>query len=287
MLDFLIDTLSLYTDTHYILTSHSGLDAPPYRVSSYENAGEDGGTVGAAFYGSRLVTLTGVVKAADGAGVADYNQARRNLAYMCRIRKDSSGFPKMTPFSFTTLDGVAYTFSGQIKSFQVDSDFVNHGKFFLTILCPDPIVYGAAFTSGAIVRPSGGTVSFPLTFSPTFSFGTGTGGNASVNNYGNADVWPVITLRGVGSNPYIYSASRGKNMKLNFATTNSTDVIVIDMKNKTIVLNGSTNLLSYKDVDSDWFSIQAGVVTAIQFNTSSSSDTMTMEVTGNVAYVGI
>jgi hypothetical protein len=287
MLDLLIDTLSLYTDTHYILKSHVGLDAPPYRVSAYENAGEDGGTVGAAFYGSRLVTLTGIVKAADGGGVADYNQARRNLAYMCRIRKDSSGFPTMTPFSFTTLDGVAYTFSGQIKSFQIGSEYGNHGKFFITILCPDPNIYGAAFTSGAVARPSGGTVSFPLVFDTTFEFGTGTGGNASVYNYGNADVWPVITLRGVGASPYMYSASRGKNMKLNYSATLSSDVIVIDMKNKTIVLNGTTNLLSYKDVDSDWFSIAAGVVTAIQFNTSSSSDGMTMEVTGNVAYVGI
>ncbi|SDP33031.1 Phage tail protein [Arthrobacter sp. ok909] len=287
MLDFSIDTLSLYTDSHFTLTSHAGLDAPPLRVSAYENAGEDGGTIGAAFYGSRLVTLTGTVRAQDGAGTADYNQARRNLAYMCRIRKDSSGFPTMTPFSFTTLDGVAYSFSGQIKTFQIDSVYPTWGKFIITIVCPDPNIYGAAFTSGAVTRPSGGTVSFPLIFDPTFEFGTGTGGNASAYNYGNADAPLLITLRGVGSNPYIYSPLRGKNMKLNYTTTLSSDVIVIDMKNKTIVLNGSTSLLSYKDVDSDWFSAQAGVVSPIQFNTSSSSDGMTMEVTGNVAYVGI
>ncbi|MET3349045.1 UNVERIFIED_ORG: hypothetical protein ABID57_000714 [Arthrobacter sp. UYEF1] len=284
MLNFSIDTLAIFLQTNYSLTGVDGLDAPPYRVSSYENAGEDGGKVGAAFYGSRLVTLTGIVK---GESAADYNQARRNLAYMCRIRKDSSGFPTMTPLSFTTLDGVAYTFSGQIKSFRIDTKYPTFGKFIVTIVCPDPALYGAAITSGQVTRPSGGTVSFPLTFSPTFSFGTGTGGNASVYNYGNADVWPIITLRGVGTSPYMYSASRGKNMKLNYTTTLSSDVIVIDMKNKTIVLNGATNLLSSKDTDSDWFSIQAGVVTAIQFNTASSSDTMTMEVTGSVAYLGI
>lgn len=126
-----------------------------------------------------------------------------------------------------------------------------------------------------------------MTFDSTIEFGTGSGGNATVYNYGNADTWPIITLTGVGSNPYVYSPSRGKNMKLNYSTTLPSDEIVIDMKNKTIILNGTTNLLSYKDVDSDWFSIEAGVDTNIQFNTSSSSDTMTMEVTGNVAYVGI
>ncbi len=117
-------------------------------------------------------------------------------------------------------------------------------------------------------------------------------------NYGNADVWPIITLRGVGTSPYMYSASRGKNMKLNYTTALSSDVIVIDMKNKIILLNPTlsgglpvpgtgTNLLSSKDTDSDWFSVAAGVSTNIQFNTSSSSDGMTMEVTGSVAYLGI
>ncbi|MDQ0672934.1 hypothetical protein QFZ36_000495 [Pseudarthrobacter siccitolerans] len=284
MLSFSVDTLAILNATNYVLTDVDGLDAPPYRVTASENAGEDGGSVGAAFYGSRLVTLSGIVSATNA---ADYHQARRNLAYMCRIRKDSYGYPTMTPFSFTTLDGVAYTFSGQIKGFKVETKRPTYGKFFISIVCPDPAIYGAAFTSGAVTRPSGGTVSFPLTFDTTFEFGTGTGGSASIYNYGNADVWPIITLRGVGTSPYIYSASRGKNMKLNYTTTLSSDVIVIDMKNKTIVLNGTTNLLSYKDVDSDWFSVEAGVVTSVQFNTSASSDGMTMEVTGNVAYVGI
>jgi hypothetical protein len=284
VLNFYLDTLAIYLQTNYSLTGVEGLDAPPYRVSSYENAGEDGGTVGSAFYGSRLVTLTGTV---TGSSAADYNQARRNLAYMCRIRKDSYGLPTMTPFSFTTLDGVAYTFSGQIKNFKIETKYPTFGKYIITIICPDPNIYGAAITSGQVTRPSGGTVSFPLVFDPTFEFGTGTGGNASVNNYGNADTWPIVTLRGVGSNPNIYSVFRGKNFKLNYTTTLSSDVIVIDMKNKTVVLNGTTNLLSYKDVDSDWFSIQPWPIASIQFNTSSSSDGMTMEVTGNVAYVGI
>lgn len=284
MLSFSIDTLPIFQQANYSLTGVEGLDAPDYRVSTSENAGEDGGAVGAAFYGSRLVTLTGSVK---GDSAAEYNQARRNLAYMCRIRKDSYGYPEMTPFSFTTLDGVDYTFSGQIKSFKAPVKYPTFTNFFISIICPDPALYGAAFTSGAVTRPVGGTVTFPLTFDSTIEFGTGSGGNATVYNYGNADTWPIITLRGVGSNPYIYSPSRGKNMKLNYSTTLPSDEIVIDMKNKTIILNGTTNLLSYKDVDSDWFSIEAGVDTNIQFNTSSSSDTMTMEVTGNVAYVGI
>jgi hypothetical protein len=280
---FSIDYIPILGATNYSLSAVEGLDAPDYRIGAYENPGEDGGTVGSAFYASRVVTLTGTVKGTDYAG---YNTARRALAYVCRVRKDTNGFPTATRFTFTTLDGAAFFFDGYVKSIDIEQKYLTWGKYLVTIIVPDPMIYQTTQqSSGQVSRPSGGGAVFPWVF-PVI-FGAGTGGSASVYNYGNADTWPIFTLRGAGTNPYMYSIERGKSFKLNYTTVNVTDVIVIDMNAKTVVLNGTTNLLSAKDVDSEWFSLLAGVTNTILFNTSSSGDGMTLEVTLYPAFIGI
>ncbi|MDQ0923347.1 phage-related protein [Pseudarthrobacter sp. W1I19] len=283
---FNIDTLQIHggSQSSYILTDVTGLDAPDIRLSSYENPGEDGLTVSTQRYGGRLLTLPGVVQGSD---VATYLAARRALSYACRVRHDSFGLVSGIPLTFTTLDGASYSVTGYIKPpLRMSGPHPTWAPFQISFLCPDPAIYGTTLlTTGQVSVATGGGFTFPATFPITFT--TGTGGSGTLNNTGTMDTWPLIYLRGAMQNPRIYSVQRGAALKLNYTTTNASDLIVINMRNKTIMLNGSVNLLQYRDsADRAWFSLPPDVNT-ILFGTTSSGDTGTMEATAYPAYQSI
>lgn len=268
--------------TSYTLQELEGFDAPDVRLNAYEKPGEDGGRVSAAYYGNRTISLSGIVSGADA---ATYEQARRNLASVCRVRRDSStGYPEPVTISFTSLAGTEYTVEAYIKSFKQTTDNIGFGRFLIVMVVPDPLLYGIDnLTTGQFgIRVPGG-VTYPITYPAIY--GTSTGGTASVNNYGNADSWPILTIRGVATNPTIYAIELGKTFQLTLSATSASDVIVIDMANKTVLYNGGS-VLNAKSVDSEWFSLPSGITT-FSFSSSSTSDTGTLEVTANPAYIGL
>src|SRR4051812_8227555 len=76
-----------------------GLEAPEYRISSYDKPGEDGGVVSNALYGMRQITLIGRVA---GSNPEQYEENRRALLDACAIRRDSNGYPVLTRCEVTT-----------------------------------------------------------------------------------------------------------------------------------------------------------------------------------------
>ncbi len=278
-----IDTLRVHgpATTEYTLQEIEGLDAPEFRVSASEKPGEDGGIVTSAFYNSRLVTLTGIV---SGASPAAYEQARRALAFVCRVRRDNTGFPVAVPVELETTGGETYTMDAFVKSFRITSTQQTFGKFLIVLLVPSPYLYGAELlSSGQISGPIGGGATWPVTWPMVFEVSSG--GTVSIYQQGNADSHPLITFRDALTNPRIYSQERGKFMQLNTVMSTG-DTVVIDMADKTIVKNGTSSLLTAKTSDSDWFSLVSGYNT-LQFTTSSTSDTGTVEVTAKPAYLGL
>lgn len=284
MISLTLDTLQLRGPLapYIYLQQADGLEAPAYRMSQYDNPGESGGTVSSTLYGTRVVTLAGEINAPD---VATYETLRQNLAYAARIQLDSNSFPVPTQVSFTTLDGNSYFVNGYVQTFKHPLGYPTSSKFQVTLVVPDPMVYGSQLqSSGQVTVPVGGGATFPWIFPVTF--GSTTGGVATITNGGNAYSWPILYIRGAVTNPRVYSLQAGRAVQLSYTTTQATDVIAIDMKNKTIVLNGSTNLLSAKSTDSQWFSLAPGTNT-IQFTSSSTSDTGTLEVTAFNAFLGV
>lgn len=279
---FYIDWLEVYNNEHYHTTAAEGLSAPEFRLASHDNAGRDGASVGSGLYGSRLVTLAGNLSA-DSSEL--YKYKRRDLATACRLRRNDTGLPEPTPFTFTVPDGEVFTFGGFVKSLRMTLEQPTYGEFFISVLVPDPFLYaGVEQTTGEKTRPAGGGTTWPVTWPATW--GASTGGTATIDNYGNADAWPVVTLRGPLTSPYIYSVARGKLFKLAY-TLATGDVVVIDMRAKTVMLNGTTSLVAYKSADSDWFSLAPEVDNVLSFTTASSADTGTMEVTWAATYLGL
>lgn len=294
MFSFTVDTLKLIDTasgfkvvTNYTLGEIGGLDLPDMRNSMYDRPGEDGAVMTNQLYGSRLITLSGLV---FGLTPMAYFAARKALSYAVRVQKDTYGFPLPLSVTFTTNDGLSYQVDTYIKKLSFAGDGPMSCKFMIQLVAPDPSIYGVtALTSGQVTRRTNGGALFNLLFTGSFGgfvFSSGTGGVMQIDNTGNFDTWPIIYLRGVQNTPTFYHRGRDKTMRLNYATTSSSDVIEIDMKEHTIVLNSVTNLAYAKDDDSDWWSLTPGV-NLIDFTTATTGDPGTAEVTAKPAMMAV
>jgi hypothetical protein len=211
----------------------------------------------------------------SAATAAAYEQLRRNLGAACAVQRDSDGQPVPVVVNFTTRGGSEYFFNAYARKPVFDYEHATTGDFLLSFVVPDGLIYGADLvSSGAITRPSGGGFHLP-TVVPISSSAT-TGGSVILTNPGTADAFPIITLTGPLTDPYISLSATGEFMQLNYDILGG-DVITIDMANHTILLNGSLSLVSAKVSGSSWWSIPAGT-TSISLSTSNTSDTGNAQV---------
>lgn len=251
------------------------------RVNAYDKTGEDGGRVSSAYLESRLLKLGGRIR---GASIPDYMLRRTNLQGLANPQRDANTLPIPRRIVFKTLDDVEYFVEGHITRFQLDSKNVNWAGFLIQVICPDPQIYvNNLITSDSVTRPVSGGVIYPVTYPAIY--GESTGGVLVVNNPGNAYSWPILRLSGSMTNPSITHVQSGTVMQL-YATLSSTDSVVIDMKEKTIVLNGTSPFLYTKTDISDWFSILPGENT-FYFSTGSTTDTGTFSLSFYEARLGI
>lgn len=283
MRSFNIGSLALITNfvghpNITLQTPISGLDSPLIRMSSNPKPGDNGSVVSSMFYDNRLVGLTGEIWANNP---TDFEAARRALANAVLITKDSNGYPVPTRITFTTLAGTNYYVDVYFDRPIMDYDKPNVSKFTVIGTCVNPFLFGASgYSSGNMTVGTAGGYLSPY-ISPYIT-GSTTGGTGTINNLGNVDAPPVLTLVGPLTSPYIYSTATGKFMQINY-TINAGDTVKIDMGAKTIILNNSSSLNSYKATGADWFNVLPGL-NSFNFSTSSSSDTGFALITGNPAF---
>jgi hypothetical protein len=119
--------------------------------------------------------------------------------------------------------------------------------------------YSSNFTVGTTT--SG--LAFPLVF--PLIFGAGTGNSASIENDGTAPATWRAEITGSTPNPKIIHLESGNFIELVGFTVAPGDVLEIDSKNKTILLNGTASRRSFMTNASRWFDLQPGANT-IQFS---------------------
>lgn len=144
------------------------------------------------------------------------------------------------------------------------------------LIANDPVIYSNQdIVSSNVTAPSGGGFTFPATFPITFE--STSSGTITLQNLGNIDTYPVITLVDALTNPLIRNATTGEVIQLNY-TSSVGDVIEIDMKNRSIILNGVTSLLSDLVEGGEFWTLEPGS-NQIILATGSTSDTGYMTVT--------
>ena len=283
-IDTLGSNLKIHDSTNAVdfwaQTPVDGFDAPDYRIISYDKPGEDGMAISSMFYSGRPISIHGVIK---GSNPTAFEANRKLLSTACAISRDVNGYPLPKRVSVTTLAGNTFFFDAYFSKPIFAYDQVNWSKYLLQLTAIDPFLYGSQVSSGAIVRASGGGFILPVILPIVSS--SATGGTATLVNSGNGNSWPIITLTGPLTNPYINNSTIGKFMQLTY-TLPLGSTITIDMAKKSILLNGSSNLISAKTTDSTWWPVVAGN-NNITFSTGSSADTGNMQITFYNSYVGI
>lgn len=144
---------------------------------------------------------------------------------------------------------------------------------------PDGILYdGTVISSGPIGLPSPTSgLAFPAAF--PWSFGSSTGGTATLNNTGSYPTPPLLVINGPLSYPQITNQTTGEYLSLNIVL-GSSDTLTASHQTGTLTLNGSANRNNTVMAGSTFFNLGPGNTTL----TFSSKDAVAVTGTCN-AYI--
>jgi hypothetical protein len=228
------------------------LGSPPVRSADIPKARDHGSYAGLDVFDERSFTLSYLI----AKPIAALEIVRYNLSNAYSLISDPT---MQLPLQFM-LPGWAsprqITCRPRALAMPIDEWFAfNKLSPKILMVANDPLVYDTVLqTIGPIGLPSP-AAGFTFNATPDFVFGSSTGGSASFTNVGNFTSAFVATINGPLNNPKIQN-SAGQFVALNLSL-NSTDVLVIDMAAKTILLNGVSRLNAIV-TGSSWFGIPAG-----------------------------
>lgn len=208
-----------------------GLDSAPFRTQTHDREGADGGYVDSEFESIRTVTIEGTLYTKDTPFETFVDSLKSNYA--------PTRTPK--PLYFQTDNGARVVF-GKAQGFRYNKDNLRRlgsANYQAQIICEDPRIYSDPETVITITR---------------------TAGSGTITLGGNRPSPAKLTIAGAITNPTISYGST--TMTFNIALTAS-DSLVIDLKYKTVVLNGTLNRRGTMTLTGKWFQLQpsANVVT--------------------------
>lgn len=227
-----------------------GLESLPEVRNQDDNRGyNDGMFTGRDFLGGRQIIITMKTFAGNG------NNAQQNF----RLLQDAM-LPQQqgtTPlyFQLATTDGQK-VLNARVRARQtlIDPDYTyGYIRSQYTLFAPDPRYYSDPSVTTSLLP----AVALGRTYDRTYDleYGGGSAG-ATIVNTGTVTTYPVITISGPITDPTIANQSTGQYITVN-TTLSVSDVLIIDLYEKTITLNGSAarNLLAG---NSQWFGCDPG-----------------------------
>jgi len=207
-----------------------GLSIPPVRTSSGNYSGRDGGWLSSQFYSPREIVINGSV---NGSTCAEAEAIACGLIEALPIR---------TPLAFDFSPDTGDEYSTEVYFIDIKMDIVSKKQipFQITLVAPDPYFYknsGAwieedieKIVGGGYVTPYILPVEWDASSQPTI-----------INNPTNTDIFPQIVLEGKFTNPRVANLTTGQFIQANVTTTDG-DIIIFDLKERTITLNGGSIL---------------------------------------------
>jgi len=250
----------------------SGLDNAPSRITTDEHQGMDGTYIDNPFMSARTIVVTGEVYTSP----SDPDTLLKTL-------RASYQTNTITPFYFQHPGQGLQFINGKGGGCVYDIDAnrrIGKTPIQLTVLCGDPYIYDYPASTGVVQVPTVTTVGtgFNMAFNVGFG-GTIPTFGATVYNNGTHTAYPKITLNGQCTNP-TFVDSYGVTMPFNLSMA-ATDSLVIDCRNRSIVLNGQVSRRSAM-TGLKWFSVPPGMSTTIFFGAASGTASAT--VTLNSTY---
>jgi hypothetical protein len=222
--------------TSFTITEAQGFESPEVQVSTYQRGGRHGIVVNRALWRGRRLRLTFKLRAST---IAAYAELRDQFIEAWNLPQADD----LVTIPFTTIDGKALQVDAQLVN-ALDGGFlpgyVTAGKIRVELLAPDVNFESQNAQTSTVYLPVSSGVPMPHALPIGFAR---TGGEATVSNVGNGNVFPTLRIYGPVTNPHIKHA--GLNIDLGLAyTIPSGSYVDIDMKEETILLNGTGSLLS-------------------------------------------
>jgi len=237
----------------YQITMVDGLEGlPTLRVQDANRGYQDGMFSGRDFLGGRTITIQMQILPGNGqTAPQNFNTLQTAL-----IPQQSGTTPLQ--FQLSPAGGLQFI-NARVRSRKtvVDPDYT-YGliRAEYTFFCPDPRYYDNTTQTATMTytTPTGRT--YPRVYPLTYGGGSNTQ-SVQITNSGYINTYPVITIYGPVTNPVVGNSTTNQAISFNYTMAQS-DIITIDLLNRTVLLNGNParNLLLGS---SQWFAAQPGV----------------------------
>ena len=279
---FLITALSIgnlaFDNRNFVLQEVKGLESPMLRLPRYNLPAQSGAAISNALYGERAISIKGMVITPDGTPASlsqlVYLTNRSTLINALSYQRDISGNLIPQTMTVTLANGITVTCQVfqdkplQLAFSQGQPDFED---FQITLVAPDPNLYSATVTSANVGLAVGGGTAVP-THMP-ISLASSSGGQITVNNNGANTAYPIITLTGPLTNPFIANLTTNQFMQLNMTIGGTASPVVINMTpGVQTILQGTSDVSANKTLNSTFWGLLAGS-NSIGFSASAGSGT--------------
>jgi hypothetical protein len=263
------------------IASVEGLYAPPTNISSQKAPFQDGSTFTGLNFEEREIVLTvGYIGAFSVPAIQAY---RRALQSACNPKEnDRLGEGVLS----ITEDGVVREFRCVVDSVVMPSISrqARNNDTTITFLCSDPYAYSDTTQSqGFTITQPTYTWTFPHILGPNTGFTVVGLGGVDVVSSGDESTGIIATINGPCDNPKLANNTTGEYIKILLSLI-AGDVLVIDMENATVFLNGQT-AIKYLDIASSFWKLQPGT-NLIKFSEDNISSTATASITWQDRYIG-
>ena len=253
-----------------------GLDSPPYRASYSDIAGVRGSNYNRSLSDKRAITIEWLILESS---MTEFLDERAEVFSEFNAEASDSTGTLLVEVNDTTT----YAINCAVASIELGTRAAPATYTYARaqLIAYDPVIYTQNYTTFSnIDPPGGGGAEFPLIFPITFT--TSESGQVTATNAGTLYTYPLVTLNGDLTNPLIANSTTGDYFQLNY-TIPSGSQVVIDFKNRTVMLDGVTNLITSIVAGSTWWVIEPGD-NIISLQTASTGDTGNMTLTYREAY---
>ncbi len=271
-------TFNEATNRGYINVKIEGLGPPGTRSSRGTYAGRSGGYSGRRYWDPRLITASGTLIADTAAEMQQHrlywSEVFSSLDDLHLLIEHEDGSQYIV---FCGIDGTP-TLEYNPLNLQV-------APFSVSFLADDPVIYdntAGMATTVTLARTVGGGLTWPVVWPATWAPGAGA---TTVVNGGKVPIQPLITLTGSMTNPQLLNETTGELLSLPGFSTPAGSVVVVDLYNESITLNGG-NITGQRSVASSFWSLETGPNT-IKLSTTDVADTVSGEMTWRNGVMGI
>ncbi len=245
--------LALGDGTDYDFVNIEGLGIPEVISSDSELVGRHGLAAGADRLGGRFFELSLEV---DGTGdTLDARLAALGLAFA--PAGDES--PLVFQIPGVAGGGVRQIMCRSRGGFAPVGLARAHGEIaevVIPLAATDPRIYDDAFTSTfAVLASTSGGLTWPLTW--PLAWGTTLSGIITPDNEGNFETGALLAMTGPVTNPRVLNLTTGQTIGVTLVVADGS-VLVIDLTERTVLLNGTASRMSTLTADSEWWALQPG-----------------------------